>query len=409
MNIEALWEWPADSGPALLLIGATVLVLGALGGELVARTTRLSRVVGYTGVGALAAALGHGVAVPWQGVPAMVADAALGLLLFDIGSRVHLRWLARNPGLLASSVAEAALAAAAVGAALLALGVDADVAAACAVLAVPGSAAVSGRVAHDLGADGQVTRRIALLTALNTLYAVLGVTLLQIGWAAGRAPEPLPALAGLAQSFFGSLLIAAVLALAIAVTARRLDMRHESTVLLLLGLVVAAIALGRHVGLSTLLVPLLAGLLLRNATERAWVWPRQFGTAGGALLLLLFVMVGASWSPQALATGGVAALALVAARALAKSVALIGLAPWARASLRQGVALSIASMPLSATALVLLGALAQVAPEPAREALPIIVTSVAVLELLGPLAAQWALRLAGEVDRKVRPGEGFQR
>ena len=37
----------------------------------------------------------------------------------------------------------------------------------------------------------------------------------------------------------------------------------------------------RSIGVSTLL----AGLLRRNTSERTWVWPRHFGTSGGALVL----------------------------------------------------------------------------------------------------------------------------
>lgn len=55
-----------------------------------------------------------------------------------------------------------------------------------------------------------------------------------------------------------------------------------------------------------------------------------------------------------------------------------------------------------ATVLVLLGTLMKAAPEPALDALPIIVTGVAVLELPGPMAVQWALRLAGEIDAPTR-------
>jgi Kef-type K+ transport system membrane component KefB len=397
------WDWTTPTGPMLLFALAAVLVLGALAGELVARTARLSRVVGYTAVGAGAAALGHGMPVPWPEAVALIVDIALGLLLFEIGSRVHLGWLARNPGLLATSVLESALAGVAVGGVLFALGIDVSVAAACAVIAMPGSAAVCGRVALEMGAAGQVTRRITLLTALNTLYAVLAATVLQLWWAAGHAPELLPALAALARSFFGSMLIAAVLAAAVAVAASRLDLRDESTVLLLLGLVVAGVAAARHFELSTLLVPLLAGLLLRQSTDRAWVWPRQFGTVGGALLLLLFVVVGASWSPQTLAAGGLAALAMVIVRGLAKGAAVMALAPWAQASARQGLALSIASTPMSATALVLLVGLLKAAPQHAQAALPIVVTAVAVLELLGPVAVHWALRHAGEIAPPASP------
>jgi len=248
---------------------------------------------------------------------------------------------------------------------------------------------------------------MTVLTALNTLYAVLAAMLL-MGWWAASAPSMADALATLARSFFGSLLIAGMLATSVAL-ARRLDLRNESTVLLLLGLVVSALAAARHFGLYVLLAPLLAGLLLRHATERAWVWPRQFGTAGGALVLLLFVIVGASWSPQALAAGGAGALVLIVVRSCAKSAAILAFSPWSHASMRQGVALSMASTPMSATTLVMLGTLAQAAPAVGEGAIPIIVSGVALMELLGPIAVQWALRYAGELDAPepgpVPPGE----
>ena len=36
-------------------------------------------------------------------------DVALGLLLFELGSRLDLRWIRRNPWLILSSIAEATL------------------------------------------------------------------------------------------------------------------------------------------------------------------------------------------------------------------------------------------------------------------------------------------------------------
>jgi hypothetical protein len=98
-----------------------------------------------------------------------------------------------------------------------------------------------------------------------------------------------------------------------------------------------------------------------------------------------------------LVAGGFAALALMVARFLAKSVAIIALAPAAKASWRQGLALSITMMPLSGTALVMLSELMRAEPELTAGAVPIILASIAVLELVGPIAVQFALRLAGEL------------
>ena len=102
--------------PEALFVITAMLVAGALAGEFIARTTRLPRLVGYTGAGCVAAAVGLGAPEPLSGAARVLADLALALLLFEIGSRVHLRWLRRNPGLLATSLAEALLGALAVAA-----------------------------------------------------------------------------------------------------------------------------------------------------------------------------------------------------------------------------------------------------------------------------------------------------
>ena len=392
-----VWAGLAVTPSSELMFIVGVLLAGALAGEFIAATTRLPRVVGYTLAGCFAAAFGHGVAMPLGGAAQTVTDLALGLLLFEIGSRVHLRWLKRNPGLAVTSLAEALLSAVAVAFVLRLFDVGWQTTVACAILAMPAPAAVSGRVALELGAEGQVTQRATLLTALNTLYAVVALILMRTWWAADDGGSLPQALAGLAISLMTTLGVAALLAGATYLAARRLDLRNESAALLLFGLVAFAIVAARSIGVSTLLMPLLAGLLLRNTSERPWVWPRHFGTSGGALVLMLFVIVGSAWSPKILVAGGFAALALLATRFAVKTLAIVALSRWSGASWRQGLALSITMTPLSATALVMLSELMRAEPELAAGAVPIILASIAVLELIGPIAVQFALRLAGEL------------
>lgn len=407
-----IWAGLAVAPSSALMFVVGVLLAGALAGEFIAATTRLPRVVGYTLAGCVAAAFGHGVGMPLSGAAQTVTDLALGLLLFEIGSRVHLRWLRRNPGLAATSLLEASLSAVAVAVVLRFFDVSWQTAIACAILAMPAPAAVSGRVSMELGAEGQVTQRASLLTALNTLYAVVALTLMRTWWAADDGGSLPQALAGLSISLITTLGLAALLAGAVYLVARRLDLRNESAVLLLFGLVAFSIVAARAIGVSTLLMPLVAGLLLRNTSDRPWVWPRHFGTSGGALVLMLFVIVGSAWSPKILVAGGFAALALMAARFVAKTIAIVALAPWAKASWRQGLALSITMTPLSATALVMLSELMRAEPELAAGAVPIILASIAVLELIGPIAVQFALRLAGELPpappRRRRSESGKQ-
>lgn len=387
--------WPPEPGSLFWL--SLALVAGALLGEGVQRLLAVPRIIGYGAVGLLLAAGGYGLRDgQLPGVLRLVVDLALGVLLFELGSRVRLAWLRDNPWLLATSVLESLLSFAAVAAVMRAFGLAWPLAFIAASIVVPVSAAVVGRVAGDLGAAGQVTERLIVLTALNTLFGVLAHKLLS-GWLhVDQAGDWVRAISQPLWAFGGSVLLAAVLARLVGWVARRLDLRHENSVLLLLGLIVVAQIAATQLNLSTLLLPLLAGVLLRNSGERPWVWPRHFGTAGGVLVLMLFVIVGAAWSPALLAQGLVAALAILGARALAKLLAVQALARVSGLSQRQGLGLSLALTPISGTTLLLYLDTASTHPQVAAALAPVILTAIGVMELLGPLAVQAGLKHARE-------------
>ena len=388
-------SWPPS--PDAVFWVATTLVAAALLGEFVFRRLRLPRIVGYTVVGALIGAAGFGVAgAQLAGSLRLVVDLALALLLFELGSRVNLRWLKANPWLLATSLAEAALTFVTVMLVLGALGVAAQQAAAIAAIAMCTSPSVVMRVTSEFNASGQVTERTMLLSALNMLYAVLATKLLT-GWLHHEyAGSLLRAILHPLYLLAGSALIAALLGLGVSQVARRLDLRNENSTLLLLGLILLALAVTKLLALSTLMVPLIAGLILRNSTERPWIWPRHFGTAGGVLVLLLFVVTGTSWSPQALASGALLGLAAILARGLAKSAAVLALARPSGASLRQGLAVGAALTPLSGGALVLVAELQALYPEFGAGIAATALSMIAVLELVGPIAVHAALRHSKE-------------
>ena len=399
--------WPPV--PDLLFWVSATLVGGALLGEAAFRGLRLPRIVGYSAAGMAVGAAGFGVVDGHLPRDArMVVDLALALLLFELGSRVSLRWLRANPALLWTSAAESLVSFGAIFGVLHWLGVERNIALACAALTACASGEVIGRVATELKSAGQVTERMIVLAALNTLFSVLALKLI-IGWL--HMDQRGDWVHGIAQplyTFAGSVLLALVLSQAIRWVIRGFELRDENSVLLLLGMILLALTAARMFSLSTLLVPLLAGVLLRNASERPCIWPRHFGTAGGVLVLILFVVLGSTWSIGTLAVNAVAALALIAARYLAKTAVLLATARIGGIDMRQGLALGMALTPLSATTLVLLAELQATHPETASQIAPIVLAAIAMMALTGPVVVQWGLRLTGDY-RPRRLGAGKER
>ena len=100
--------WP-PSGSAVLWVSLTIVVAGLLG-EFAFRWLRLPRVVGYAAMGTIVSAFGLGVAGTQMNASLrLIVDLALALLLFEMGCRIHLRWLRTNPWLLATSLVESLL------------------------------------------------------------------------------------------------------------------------------------------------------------------------------------------------------------------------------------------------------------------------------------------------------------
>lgn len=404
--------WPLVTTPWTLapdtLLGATVIaVIAALAGEAVWRVLRWPRLVGYVLVGTVLALAGRGVEGDEPALRVAI-DGALALLLFEAGARLKLRWLVRNPWLLATSVAESLLTGVAVFFVLGAFALPPDVAAPLAIVAVCVSPAVLQRVVGELHAAGQVTERLLALAALNTLYAVLAMKLLSAGLLLSDPGTWLEALSPVLFSFCGSILLGAALGEGLALIARRFDLREDNSIVLLLAAVLLALVVAKTFMLSTLLVPLMAGIWLANRSERPWVWPRHFGSAGSVLVLVMFVAVSSAWTLEALAGAAGVAAAIVLARALAKGAAVLALARPSGLGIGQAACLAVALTPMSATAWVLALDFAARHPQVGALLMPVLLATLALLELASPLAVMAGLRAAGEVDAQVtrRPRTG---
>jgi Kef-type K+ transport system membrane component KefB len=395
-DLAFLPGWPPLANQ-MIWVGV-VLVAGIAGGELVQRLARLPRVTGYAAAGLALGPGGWGlIDQPLVDELVVFADIALGLVLFELGTRLDLAWLRRTPALALMGVAEALGAAALVFVTLSwYFGHAPLVAAVAAAIAMSTSPAVLIRVAADLRAEGQVTERALLLTAINGVIAFLALTVLipwlhleyRGGWLT-ILTQPLYLLAG-------SLVLAALAARALLYLARLVGKHAERQFIAVIGLVVLTVGAAVALKLSVLLTLLAMGAMVRNADRERHFMVVDSGNAGQLFYLLLFVITGARLDLGLVATAGAAGLAFVVVRLAGKALGVLAVAPFVGLRLRHAGLLALALTPMSGLAVVMVHETASLYPEVRASVAPVVLAAVVILELFGPIATQFAIRRAGE-------------
>jgi Kef-type K+ transport system membrane component KefB len=405
-EVMAIWaEWLKPSAGLPTVQWSLLLALAAAAGHLLQRYTGLPKVVGYSIVGTAAGLAGFsGAAWPLQGVALFLLELGVSVVLFESGGRIALRWFRHNPMVLVQSLLEAILTALAVYYLLRWLQVRANVAEALALIAMAGSPAVLSRVIMDTRAAGPVTERTLALATLSTFYALTLVSA-RVGMLHRGVEGQLQATLYPVTVVLGvSIVVGALLALALRSALRVMSPTSENTSILFISLIAAGTALAAHFGGSAPLAALLAGLLLKQLHPRPWAWPRQLGTAASLLTMLMFVLVSvvaakADWNP---AVAGLVA-ALVVARGVAK-IAGISLANWGSGiGWRQAFWTGCAMSPMSSIALLLVSqfvaASMTLGPRVASIALP----AILLMEIVGAIIATYSLYRAGESVKPWHP------
>lgn len=401
MDYSFLPAWPPQLNETMHL--AVALLCAVFLGEVLSRTIRLPRISSYSVAGLLLgpSVLGWFGSIDLGGFHVLV-DLALALLLFELGIRVDLRWFRKNPWIVASSVAEAALTFVGTFAALRLMGTTAGFAATVAAIAIGTSPATVMRMAAELRAEGQVTQRLLVHTALNVLYSVVLSKLIVGGMHGAFRNDWTAAIGHPLYLLSGSLLMGVAVAMAFCGLRRFFEMTSEQGVAMLFGLLLLALALLQMFSLPTVLAPLIGGVMVKYTDRRPHLWPRHFGTAGGVLVIMLFVLTGATLTWGALFTGGLTALALIAVRALAKCVGVSLFGSISGISLRQSIALGVAMLPMSGIAILLAEDVRNLYPEFGGQVGAVVFSMIAILEIVGPIAVQWALGFSNETRQGGR-------
>jgi Kef-type K+ transport system membrane component KefB len=376
----------------------SILLLGLVGGELAHRSRAVPRVTGFLLIGLGAGPNGLGLLsyeLMDQALP--FVDIALGIVLFQLGMKLDLETLRRDRSLLASGMLESGLSFLLMYAVLTLLGVDGLHAGLAAAIGISSSPAVVLLVTRELRATGPVTGRCLDLVALNNVLSFLVFTGI-LPWLhyEQHAAWSVVILQPLYR-LFGSLALACLLTGVCLLVARLIGQRENGQFALLVGTIVSAVGAAKMLDLSPLLVLLALGILSRNLDRDGVLMEVEFGHSGDIFFVILFVVAGASLHLKELSAVGWAAAALVVARLAGKTAALILVSRHAGLSLRQSSLLGLTLVPMAGLAIGLVQTTSNMYPEFAEALSAMILASVAILETVGPVATEFALKRAGEV------------
>jgi Kef-type K+ transport system membrane component KefB len=379
-----------------LLLGVLLVIGGVLGA--VAQRLRMPAVFGYVLAGFLAGPLA--LALPMQPLleeARVIVDIAVGLVLFELGRRLDLQWLRRDPSLWVASAAEGALCFGGITSALIAFGFPPIHAAMAAAIGIATSPAVVWLVTSDANAQGQVTDRCLNLVAVNTLAAFLLTTMLvamvHLEYRASWITVVLHPL----YLITGSLAIGIAAGFALPYAASALTRRTDVHFVLIVAAVLVAVGLATALKLSVFLALLSAGATVRNVPRRFALMEFDLGGGARVLYILLFVITGAQTTWPALQSAGWAAVIYVLARAAGKWLGVMASAPLSPLPWRQSACLGLTLMPMSGMALLLMHDISMRYPEFGQQLASVLLAAIVVFELAGPLVLHRALRLAGDV------------
>ena len=385
-----------DNFPAIAeLAWPIAIALAWLAGELGHRFS-IPRVSTYGLIGfALAPAQLGVLRTTPDGVGMLLANVAFGLILFEFGYRINVRWLRTNPWLGATGLLESAVTFAAVYFAVRLLGVSMLTGLLLASLSMATSPASVMRVINEQRGSGQVTERILHLAAINCVLAVFTFNAIIGFWTFDTSGN-------LWQAISNSLLVMAVSAglgaafgTGVPGLLRRTGRVSSDATVAFAIAVIVLVGVTHVFKFSPLLATLTFGLVARHRRMTLDQTQRNFGALGDLLSVVLFVYVATTLDWSRVMSGVGAAVALLAARLLAKVFCVALLAHHSGTTIRKGVLSGLGLMPIAVFVILLLEHTRYLGIDLIDQVAPLAAATLA-LELLGPVATQQALRLAGE-------------
>ena len=374
------------------------ITLAWLVGEFGQRWTGLPRISFYGLVGFILAAPQLGV-LPLPpsggGTTLLLADVGFGLILFELGYRINLRWLRTNPWIGVTGLVEAGLTFVGVYLVANAFGAALIDRLMLASLSMATSPATVVRVINEQKSSGQVTERALHLCALNCVLAVFAFNATVGLWIFRTFEDVGDALWNSLVVLGVSAFTGAVFGLVVPGVLRLLGkLAQDATVAFALA-VILLVAITYALGLSPVVAALAFGLTARHRRVAFSQAQRNFGALGELLTVVLFVFAASTLDWRSVWAGAGLAIALVLVRLLTKTAGVTAFAHLSGISWRKGMLTGVALTPLSVFVILLIEH-ARHAGVQVVEELRAVAAVTMLLEVFGPIILQRALVWARE-------------
>jgi Kef-type K+ transport system membrane component KefB len=325
----------------------------------------------------------------------LLADVAFGLILFELGYRINLRWLRTNPWLATAGVVEALGTFVAVYFVAMWFEAAFMTSLMLAALSMSTSPATVIRIINEQRSSGQVTERVLHMSAMNCVLSVFTFTVIVGFWifhnAADIGDATMRSLAVMATS----VLLGALFGVVVPAVLRQLgNLSQDATVAFALA-VILLVSFTYTTMLSPVVASLAFGVTARHRRVAFSQAQRNFGALGELLTVLLFVYAASTLDWRQVVDGGRLALAIVAVRLLTKTVGVAMFSQLSGISWRKGVLTGLSLAPLSVFVVLLLEH-ARLRGVHVDEELRAIAAVTMLLEVFGPITIQRALMWARE-------------
>ncbi|WP_306603461.1 cation:proton antiporter [Azonexus sp.] len=379
-----------------------VLLGGLAAGEISRRLVALPRTTGYVLFGLLVGQSGlNWVTLLHIESAQLFIDLALGLILFELGYLVPRSASQDGLNRLLAGCVLSLLAGVTLLLIFIYWGFSTGSALFAAALCVATSPAITIATCSDVGAKGERTGLLYTMVAINGAVAFAAVVLLVTFLVDTEPMSGLARISSALGSIVGSIVLGGACAGLVLLGADRLDKQAEHQHLLILGTIVLGVGTAIYLGISVFLPMLIFGILVSTIDRERKVIAIRIASDARVFLVITFVLAGAALDIAYLRDYWLEAVLIAAVRFAGQLLAILLWRKSIGLTARESFFLSLGLQPMSSIALVLLVNTQMLYSGMDPDLVGMLMATILLMQLFGPLATQTAIRGFGEATRLI--------